>query len=198
MEWTAPLQIFTYWFIAIAIGLVFFRKETFSFNTNFDLRRKILLGASLLIVAFNAFVYSNSTYDGGRSIDLASVIVFAVGNGIAETFMFYFFFVMGEKLAQKLSSDSWQLIPKQTEFITAILFFMIYSGFIHGLFWLDLLPEHVNQASPLKPLFMPTQILIATSWALSFFWYRDLPSVFVLHGLVDLTMIMNVKFTLFG
>ncbi len=198
MEWSAPMKIFTYWFIAIVIGLVFFRKETFSFNTTFDLRRKVLLGTSLLIVAFNAFVYTNSTFDGGRSLDIASVIVFTVGNGIAETYLFYFFFVMGEKFSQKLSSDSWQLIPKQTEFITAILFFMIYSGFIHGLFWLDLLPEHVNQASSLKPLFMPTQILIATSWALSFFWYRDLPSVFVLHGLVDLTMILNVKFSLFG
>ncbi|ARM31930.1 hypothetical protein B9H02_05810 [Prosthecochloris sp. HL-130-GSB] len=192
------MKIFTYWFIAMVIGLVFFRKETFSFNTTFDLRRKVLLGTSLLIVAFNAFVYTNSTFDGGRSLDIASVIVFTVGNGIAETYLFYFFFVMGEKFSQKLSSDSWQLIPKQTEFITAILFFMIYSGFIHGLFWLDLLPEHVNQASSLKPLFMPTQILIATSWALSFFWYRDLPSVFVLHGLVDLTMILNVKFSLFG
>ncbi|MBO8092643.1 hypothetical protein [Prosthecochloris sp. HL-130-GSB] len=198
MEWSAPMKIFTYWFIAMVIGLVFFRKETFSFNTTFDLRRKVLLGTSLLIVAFNAFVYTNSTFDGGRSLDIASVIVFTVGNGIAETYLFYFFFVMGEKFSQKLSSDSWQLIPKQTEFITAILFFMIYSGFIHGLFWLDLLPEHVNQASSLKPLFMPTQILIATSWALSFFWYRDLPSVFVLHGLVDLTMILNVKFSLFG
>ncbi|HED30167.1 MAG TPA: hypothetical protein ENN50_00420 [Prosthecochloris aestuarii] len=192
------MKIFTYWFIAMVIGLVFFRKETFSFNTTFDLRRKVLLGTSLLIVAFNAFVYTNSTFDGGRSLDIASVIIFTVGNGIAETYLFYFFFVMGEKFSQKLSSDSWQLIPKQTEFITAILFFMIYSGFIHGLFWLDLLPEHVNQASSLKPLFMPTQILIATSWALSFFWYRDLPSVFVLHGLVDLTMILNVKFSLFG
>jgi len=198
MEWSAPMKIFTYWFIAMVIGLVFFRKETFSFNTTFDLRRKVLLGTSLLIVAFNAFVYTNSTFDGGRSLDIASVIIFTVGNGIAETYLFYFFFVMGEKFSQKLSSDSWQLIPKQTEFITAILFFMIYSGFIHGLFWLDLLPEHVNQASSLKPLFMPTQILIATSWALSFFWYRDLPSVFVLHGLVDLTMILNVKFSLFG
>jgi len=191
MEWTVPMKIFTYWFIAIVIGLLFFRKETFSFNTDFDLRRKILLGASLLIVACNAYVYSNSTFDGGRQLDIASVLVFTVGNGIAETFMFYFFFVMGEKLAGMITKNAWVL------FFAGLLLFMIYSGFIHGLFWLDLLPEHVNQASPLKPLFMPTQILIATSWALSFFWYRDLPSVFVLHGLVDLTMAMNVKFSLF-
>ncbi len=198
MEFSAPMKIFAYWFIAIVIGLVFFRKETLTFNTNFDLRRKVLLVFSLLIVAFNAFVYSNSTFDGGRPLDLASVVLFTIGNGIAETFLFYAFFVMGEKFAQKLSDDSWQLIPKQTEFLTGIIFFMVYSGLIHGLFWIELLPEHVNQASPYKPLFMPTQILIASSWALSFFWYRDLPSVFVLHGLVDLTMAWNVKFSLFG
>ncbi|MCW8797168.1 MAG: hypothetical protein OQK67_08920 [Chlorobium sp.] len=192
MEWSAPMKIFTYWFIALAVGLVFFRKETFSYNTNFDLRRKILLAASVVIVAFNAFVYSNSTFDGGRSLDLASVVLFTVGNGIAETFMFYAFFVLGEKLMGLLTKNPWAL------FIAGFVGFMIYSGFIHAVFWLDLLPEHVNQASPLKPLFMPTQILIAGSWALSFFWYRDLPSVFVLHGLVDLTMALNVKFSLFG
>ncbi len=192
MEWSVPMKIFAYWFIAIVVGLFFFRKETFTFNTNFDLRRKALLGASLLIVAFNAWVYTNSTFDGGRPLDIASVIVFTIGNGIAETFLFYAFFVIGEKLAGLVTENPWAL------FIAGFFSFMIYSGFIHGLFWIDILPEHVNQASPLKPLFMPTQILIAGSWALSFFWYRDLPSVFVLHGLVDLTMILNVKFSLFG
>ena len=192
MEWSVPMKIFTYWFIAIVIGLVFFRKEAFGFNTNFDVRRKVLLGFSLLIVAFNAWVYTSSTFDGGRPLDIASVIVFTVGNGIAETFIFYAMFVAGEKLAGMVTKSPWVL------FITGFIFFMVYSGLIHGLFWIDLLPEHVNQASPLKPLFMPTQILIAGSWALCFFWYRDLPSVFVLHGLVDLTMILNVTFSLFG
>ena len=186
------MKIFAYWFIAIVIGLVFFRKEAFSYNTNFDMRRKILLVASLVIVAFNAFVYSYSTYDGGRPLDIASVILFTIGNGIAETFIFYAAFIVGERLAGMVTKSPWVL------FITGFIFFMVYSGLIHGLFWIDLLPEHVDQSSPYKPLFMPTQILIAGSWALSFFWYRDLPSVFVLHGLVDLTMILNVKFSLFG
>ena len=192
MEWSIPMKIFAYWFIAIVVGLLFFRKETFTFNANFDTRRKVLLSLSLLIVAFNAFVYTNSTYDGGRPLDIASVLLFTFGNGIAETFMFYAAFVIGEKLVGFATKNSMAL------FIGGFVFFMVYSGLIHGLFWIELLPEHVNQESPLKPLFMPTQILIAGSWALSFFWYRDLPSVFVLHGLVDLTMILNVKFSLFG
>ncbi|MBM3163136.1 MAG: hypothetical protein FJZ79_07440 [Chlorobi bacterium] len=192
MELTVPAKIFTYWCIAIVIGLLFFRKETFSFNRNFDLRRKVLLGASVVIVILNAFIYSNSTFDGGRTIDIASVILFTFGNGIAETFMFYLFFSMGEKLAGMATKNPWLL------FAAGMLFFMVYSGLIHAFFWLDMLPEHVNQASPYKPLFMPTQLLIAGSWALSFFWYRDLPSVFLLHALVDLTMILNVKFSLFA
>lgn len=192
MEFSAPVKIFAYWFIAIVIGLIFFRKETFSYNTDFDFRRKILLGASVIIVILNAFIYTNSTYDGGRQLDITSVLLFTIGNGIAETFMFYLFFSMGEKLAGIATKNPWLL------FSAGMLFFMVYSGLIHGLFWLEILPEHVNQASPFKPLFMPTQLLIAGSWALSFFWYRDLPSVFVLHGLVDLTMALNVKFTLFA
>lgn len=191
MEWSVPTKIFTYWFIAFVIGLVFFRKETFTYNTQFDLRRKILLAASVVIVAINAFVYSNSTFDGGRSLDPASVLLFTVGNGLAETFMFYAFFVMGEKLAGLKTRNHWIL------FMTGMFFFMVYSGLIHAFFWLDVLPEHVDQTSPFKPLFMPVQLLIAGSWALSFFWYRDLPSVFGLHALVDLTMAMNVKFSLF-
>ncbi len=192
MEWSIPAKVFTYWFIAVVIGLAFFRKETFSFNTSFDRRRIILLGVSLLIVIFNAVIYTNSTFDGGRPLDIATVIVFTVGNGIAETFMFYAAFVIGEKLAGMVTKNAWVL------FTAGFVGFMIYSGFIHALFWLDFLPEHINQSSPFKPLFMPTQIMIAGSWALSFFWYRDLPSVFVLHGLVDLTMVLNVKFSLFG
>lgn len=97
MEWSIPMKIFTYWFIAIATGLIFFRKETFSYNTDFDLRRKLLIVASAVIVAINAFVYTNSTYDGGRTLDWASVLLFTFGNGIAETFMFYAFFTTGEK-----------------------------------------------------------------------------------------------------
>lgn len=192
MEWSIPAKVFTYWFIAVVIGLAFFRKETFSFNTSFDRRRIILLGVSLLIVIFNAVIYTNSTFDGGRPLDIATVIIFTVGNGIAETFMFYAAFVIGEKLAGMVAKNAWVL------FTAGFVGFMIYSGFIHALFWLDFLPEHINQSSPFKPLFMPTQIMIAGSWALSFFWYRDLPSVFVLHGLVDLTMVLNVKFSLFG
>lgn len=187
----APLQIYAYWAIAIIIGVLFFRKDITAPNPPFDARRIGLLIFSVIILALNAYIYSNSTTDGGRVLDPWSALIFSVGNGIAETFMFYAVFRLGQSLVGKFTQNQW------AGFIVGFLFFMIYSGIIHGFFWLNILPEHVVQTSPFKPFFMPIQLMIALSWALSFFWYRDLRTVFVLHALVDLTMIMNVKFSMF-
>ncbi|MEI6846601.1 MAG: hypothetical protein WCK32_00960 [Chlorobiaceae bacterium] len=192
MELSVPLMIYTYWAIAFAIGMFFFRQDILSFNREFDTRRIVLLGASLLVVAVNAWVYSHSTTNGGRPLDLITVLVFSIGNGIAETFMFYTLFRLGTALAGKFTQNPLPI------FLVGFLFFMTYSGLIHGLFWINILPEHVLQTSPYKPFFMPVQLLIAGSWALSFFWYRDIRSVIFLHALVDLTMVCNVRFSLFN
>jgi len=187
----APFQIYAYWAIALIIGFIFFRKDVTAPEPPYDARRIGLIIFSVVILALNAYVYSNSTTDGGRTLDPWSALIFSIGNGIAETFMFYAFFRLGESLIGKVTDNKW------AGFIVGFLFFMIYSGIIHGLFWLNILPEHVVQTSPFKPFFMPIQLMIALSWALAFFWYRDLRTVFVLHAIVDLTMIMNVKFSMF-
>lgn len=192
MELSVPIMIYAYWAFAFLVGIIFFKKDILDFNREFDSRRIILLAASLVVVAINAWVYSHSTTDGGRSLDLLTVLVFSIGNGIAETFMFYAVFRLGTALAGRLTQNPWAL------FITGFIFFMVYSGLIHGLFWINILPEHVIQTSLYKPFFMPVQMLIAGSWALSFFWYRDIRSVIILHALVDLTMVCNVKFSLFN
>ncbi|NTU58694.1 MAG: hypothetical protein HGB00_07220 [Chlorobiaceae bacterium] len=192
MATSVSLMVYAYWALAVAIGLFFFRKDIFTFDTKFDTRRTLLLVFSVVILAINAYVYTNSTSDGGRPVDPLSVLIFSIGNGVAETFYFYAFFRLGENLAGRFTANQW------AKFITGFVFFMIYSGIIHRFFWLDILPTHVVQTSPLKPFFMPVQLMIASSWALAFFWYRDLRTVIILHSIVDFTMIMNVKFSLFN
>ncbi|MBV5289122.1 hypothetical protein [Pelodictyon phaeoclathratiforme] len=192
MELSVPMMIYAYWAFAFLVGIIFFKKDILTFNREFDTRRVSLLVASVIVVAINAWVYSHSTTDGGRALDWPTVLVFSIGNGIAETFMFYAVFRLGTALAGRFTQNPWAL------FITGFLFFIIYSGLIHGLFWINILPEHVVQTSIYKPFFMPVQMLIAGSWALSFFWYRDIRSVIFLHALVDLTMVCNVKFSLFN
>ena len=192
MELSVPMMIYAYWAFAFLVGIIFFKKDILAFNRDFDTRRITLLVVSLIVVAINAWVYSHSTTDGGRALDWLTVLVFSIGNGIAETFMFYAVFRIGTALAGRFTQNPWAL------FFTGFIFFIIYSGLIHGLFWINILPEHVVQTSPYKPFFMPVQMLIAASWALSFFWYRDIRSVIFLHALVDLTMVCNVKFSLFN
>ncbi len=192
MQLSVPMMIYAYWAFAFLVGILFFKKDILSFNREFDTRRVTLLVGSLIVIAINAWVYSHSTTDGGRALDWLTVLVFSIGNGIAETFMFYAVFRLGIALAGRFTQSPWVL------FIAGFMFFMIYSGLIHGLFWITILPEHVVQTSPYKPFFMPVQLLIAGSWALNFFWYRDIRSVLFLHALVDLTMVWNVKFSLFN
>jgi len=192
MELSVPVMIYAYWAFAFLVGIIFFKKDILEFNRDFDAQRIILLASSLVIIAINAWVYSHSTSDGGRKLDLLTVLVFSIGNGIAETFMFYAVFRLGTALAGRFTQNSLAL------FFTGFIFFMVYSGLIHGLFWINILPTHVVQTSPYKPFFMPVQMLIACSWALNFFWYRDIRSVIFLHALVDLTMACNVKFSMFN
>jgi len=188
---SVPMMIYAYWALAFLIGLLFFRKDIMTFNRKFDARRIALIVASFVVVAINAWVYSHSTTDGGRLLDPLTVLVFSIGNGIAETFMFYAVFRLGTALASRVTQNAWAL------FFAGFICFVVYSGLIHGLFWINILPEHVVQTSPYKPFFMPIQMMIAGSWALSFFWYRDIRTVILLHALVDVTMVCNVKFTMF-
>jgi hypothetical protein len=187
----APILIYAYWALAIFIGILFFRKDVMTSNPDYGPRRIGLIIFSVIILGLNAYIYSHSTTDGGRTLDPLSAIIFSVGNGVAETFMFYAMFRLGQTIVGKDNGDGW------AGFAVGFILFMAYSGVIHGLFWLPILPEHVVQTSPFKPFFMPIQLMIALSWALSFFWYRDIRTVFLLHAVVDLTMIMNVKFSMF-
>ncbi|NTV46435.1 MAG: hypothetical protein HGB11_07945 [Chlorobiales bacterium] len=188
------IQIFTYWGIGIAMGLLFLRKELLTINKNFDTKRIALIVATALIVLGNSIVYSNSTNYGDRALDPLTVIVFAIGNGVGETFVFFSLFKLGETLIARVTENKLAL------FGAGILMFIIYSGIIHGLFWLNILPEHIVNTPEnafYRSLFMPFQILIATSWSLSFFLYRDLYSIIFFHSIVDAVMVYSVRFSLF-
>ena len=119
-----------------------------------------------------------------------SVAIFSLGNGIAETLWSYAAFSLGRGLAARLATGPGR------QFAAGLLSFMRFSGLIHALFWMTVLPAHIAVASAWRPFLMPVLLAITLSWALWFFWYRDLHTVMVLHALVDLTMILNLKFSM--
>lgn len=189
------IQIYIYWLIGLAMGFIFLRDELTSFDKNFDTKRLVLIISSALIVIGNSIVYNNSTYFGDRQLDIPTLILFAVGNGFCETFIFFSFFKFGEELVGKITEN------KVALFSAGFLMFIIYSGFIHGLFWLDILPDHIIHTPDkafYRSLFMPFQLMIAASWSLSYFLYRDLYTVIFFHSIVDAVMVFSVRFSLFS
>ena len=194
MSLTPDLQIYLYWAIGLLMGFLVLRDELMSFNQTFDKRRIWLIIAMAAVVLFNMVIYSNSTTYGTRTLDPLTLIVFSIGNGIAETLIFFSFFKLAETLVGKVVQKPWVL------FLTGLFVFMIYSGLIHGLFWIEILPEHIvdtPENAIYRSFFMPTQIMLALGWSLCFFWYRDLYSIFLFHGLVDATMVYCVRFSFF-
>lgn len=185
-----PLAIYLYWALGLAVGLVFFPRALVSPNGRYTGRRLALLAVSLALLAVNAVVYSNSVSDWGRTLEPVSVLIFSLGNGIAETLWFYAAFALGRSLAERLAAG------RRVRFVAGLLSFLLYSGLIHGLFWMTVLPGHIAVASAYRPFLMPVLLAITLTWALWFFWYRDLHTVMVLHALVDLTLICNVKFSM--
>ncbi len=188
------LQIYLYWAIGLVLGYVVLKDELKTINTTFDTRRILLIIGMAVVVLLNVEIYSNSTSYGSRELDMLTLIVFSIGNGIAETLVFFSLFKIAENLVGKVSQNPWVL------FISGFFVFMIYSGLIHGLFWLDILPEHIVDTPEnafYRSLFMPIQIMLALGWSLSFFWYRDLYAIFLFHGLVDATMVYCVRFSFF-
>lgn len=194
MSLSPDLQIYLYWAIGLVIGYIFLKDEITHFNTTFDTRRVLLILGMLVVVIVNMVIYSNSTSYGNRELNLPTLIVFSVGNGIAETLVFFSIFKLAETGMSKLVENKWVL------FVAGFFAFMIYSGLIHGLFWLNILPEHIintPENAVYRSLFMPTQMMLALGWSLSFFWYRDLYSIFLFHGIVDATMVYCVRFSFF-
>ncbi|ACF14651.1 conserved hypothetical protein [Chloroherpeton thalassium ATCC 35110] len=192
---SADIQIYIYWLIGLITGLIFLRDELTNFNKNFDLKRVALIISTAIIIIGNSIVYSNSTYFGDRQLDVLTVVIFAIGNGICETFIFFTLFKFGEKAAGKISTNKVML------FLAGFFMFMIYSGLIHGLFWLNILPDHTIHTPDkafYRSLFMPFQLMIAASWSLSYFLYRDLYSIIFFHAIVDAVMVFSVRFSLFS
>lgn len=188
------IQIFVYWGIGIAMGFLFLREELFTINKNFDSKRIALIVATALVVIVNTIIYSHSTNYGDRALDPLTVLAFAVGNGIGETFVFFSLFKLGETFLKRFTQNKFVL------FGTGLLIFIIYSGLIHGLFWLHILPQHIIDTPDnafYRSLFMPIQLSLAVSWSLSFFLYRDLYSIIFFHSIVDAVMVYCVRFSLF-
>ncbi|MGQ9804525.1 MAG: hypothetical protein ACUVRP_00415 [Chlorobiales bacterium] len=190
------IYVVLYWAIGVFCAILFLGEELFAQKKQErDWKRILLVFVSLLLVIFNAFIYKNSTETMGRPLDYVSMLVFGLGNGICETFIFIACFKLGESWMAKYTDKKLFL------FLGGILIFMAFSGFIHSAFWINELPPHLSTAPEkmfYKAFFMPLQFMLAVSWALIYFLYRDIWTVAFLHVIVDISVIYSIHYSLFS
>src|SRR5262249_20609618 len=115
------------------------------------------------------------------------IVLFALFNGVLEQFMFVFWFLLGCWLVRKATGSPLLV------FLGGYFAFFAYSGPIHMLFWIRVLPQNVPPA-PIGALFTAMSLL----WMWLFWRYRGLLAISVMHIVIDFLMTSHLHSHLFA
>lgn len=119
---------------------------------------------------------------------IPDLTVFALLNGSLEQLMFIFWFLLGCAIAKYFRvCSNWKI------FGLGFLSYSIYSGFIHGLFWVTVLPSH--QAVDVVRLGL--LLLMSLSWMWLFWRYKALVAIICMHMVIDFITVGHLHFTWF-
>jgi hypothetical protein len=196
----AERLVVAYWLISGALGLLFLYDWIFAWNVPATLGRPWLLVLLLGTLLLSQILYIKVSTHEGRPVRWGATLLFAICNGLAETLTFALVFRLGLVLGGALTgliAPSW---AAGGGLALGILFFVIYGGLIHGLFWIRLLPPHFHddplslKIRKLRPL---SETLLVIGWSLAWWLHADLWSVVLCHTLIDLTLMLQVRPPLF-
>lgn len=146
---------------------------------------------ALTAAAYHALVHRGCA---SRPLDTATLIVFPVFNGVFETTLFAAAFRGGAAIARAAGS------PPIGRFLAGTTTFFAFSGLIHALFWLRILPPHMPETRELPP----RRKALKRAWAfglggMSFAWawllhaHDALRTVTWQHILFDAAMVASVR-----
>lgn len=121
---------------------------------------------------------------------LPDLAVFTVLNGVLEQLMFVFWFLAGCLLGRWLGVRSgWKI------FVLGFLSYSVYSGFIHGWFWVSILPSH--DISEYALVRVGLLLLMSLSWMWVFWRYRAIAAIICMHIFIDFFSIGHLHSTWF-
>jgi hypothetical protein len=192
--------ILGYWLTATVLGVVFLRDMISVWNVPATLGNPALIVYLILTFALSQVLYAFVARFDKRPFRLGATTIFALGNGIAETFAFALVYRLGELLGSGLFGLFAPGLAAGAGFAVGVIFFAIYGGLIHGLFWLRVLPPHLNDSPravrirKMRPL---AEIALVLGWSLCFWLTRDIWTVVFFHVLVDIGLMLKVRPTLF-
>lgn len=182
-----------YWVLGVAIALLYLQPPLpFSASLQGGAHAS-WIAVGLAVTLITNWAYDQISEDQGRSLDYPTLIAFPILNGICETIWFLATFKLGASLAA-LYTESPVWI-----FTAGFTLLFCYSGVIHAFFWLKLLPPHLNRDPKLKGIkrvWMLGLLLMTLLWAWLYFAFQDFWTVVGLHVLVDVAIVLSIRYSL--
>ncbi len=149
----------------------------------------VVLGWSATFLAAAGYILLTKKEIVG-AYQLPDLAAFTLFNGVLEQLMFVFWFLGGCLVAKLLGIQSgWKI------FGLGFLGYSIYSGFIHGLFWVSVLPSH--DISDFAIVRVGLLLLMSLSWMWLFWRYRAIVAIVCMHIVIDFLTVGHLHSTWF-
>ena len=193
-------DILVYWGISTVLGVFFLWDWLSVWNVGATLRLPWLLALLVATFTLSQVLYVVVAHHDGRPIRWGPTMIFTVGNGICETLSFALVYRLGELIGSSVMTMVAPSAASGVGFALGVVFFCAYGGLIHGLFWLRLLPPHLNDSPRSRTLrkFRPlAEVVLVLSWSLCLYLTRDIWTVVFVHLLVDFGLMLRVRPPLF-
>lgn len=182
-----------YWAVGIAVGVLALRMELTQLVSGFSPGHVVSLGIGLLATLVTMVAYDRVSLRGVRSLHIPTLIAFPLLNGLCETILFIASFKLGTILAAGFTTQPLWL------FVAGTTTFFAYSGAIHALFWLKILPPHLNKSPAVKRtriVWIIGLVTLSLMWGWLYFAYQDIWSIVALHVLFDAGMVYSIRYRL--
>ncbi len=194
-------MILTYWAVATLVGSLVLWDWIGAWNVPATLQVPGLPIYLVLTFALSQVLYMLVARFDGRPIHWGATAVFALGNGIAETLAFGVVYRIGETIGAGVVGLFLPSLASFAGFLLGVVCFVVYGGLIHGFFWLQMLPPHLDdspRARKIRKLRPLAEVALVLGWSLCFWLTRDLWTVAFFHILVDVGLMLKVRPPIFG
>ncbi|GIV88612.1 MAG: hypothetical protein KatS3mg055_1130 [Chloroflexus sp.] len=188
--------ILLYWLISSVIGIPLLADWLRSWNVPVTLGNPLFVAFLLISFAFSQVLYVMVARHDGRPFLVGPTVIFSIGNGVIETFAFATVYRIGAWIGDGLAAQFWPGLVGPLGFAVGFTAFVIYGGVIHGMFWLQQLPPHLDDTPrsmrirKLRPL---AEMALVLGWSLCLYLYQDIWTVIFIHILVDLGLMLRVR-----
>jgi chlorophyllide a hydrolase len=192
--------ILIYWGIALVVGALVLRSWLGTWNVATTFSHPALVAYLVLTFGFSQALYVLVARHDDRPVLPLPTVIFSLGNGFFETLSFAAVYWLGSLIGASLVGLFAPAAASVAGFALGLVFFCIFGGLIHGLFWLPLLPPHFDESPRSQAIrkFRPiAEVALVLGWCLCLWLFNDIWTVILFHTLVDVGLMLRVRPVLF-